>query len=282
MPRRWATAAASTRPPTPSLARMLETCTLAVLALMNSSLAICGLERPAATSARTSRSRSVRPKRASSSGGRGGAACSRGAPAAARPVPAGPVRRRARRQWQCQPGTAGECTGLGGDRLGAQQAGERVAVPDGAAGRVQVARRGERLGEPKLAVAQRVGVIRAFPRGRGRQPVRRGVQAALDRSAATSSRYAAHDGDGNLQAGRDPRQRGAPGGELAGYRLPAVTVPGGVIRLQRACPARAAARRTARPTPSRPRAARPSPPAWPPRCHHGRARSSPRWTAASA
>ena len=24
-------------------------------------------------------------------------------------------------RWQCQPGTAGECTGLGGDRLGAQR-----------------------------------------------------------------------------------------------------------------------------------------------------------------
>ena len=34
-PSRWATAAASPRPDTPSLARMLDTCTLAVLALMN-------------------------------------------------------------------------------------------------------------------------------------------------------------------------------------------------------------------------------------------------------
>src|SRR6266540_5070419 len=38
--RRWATAAASTRVLTPSLARMLETWTLAVFALMNSSSAI--------------------------------------------------------------------------------------------------------------------------------------------------------------------------------------------------------------------------------------------------
>jgi hypothetical protein len=49
MPRRWATAAASTRPLTPSLARMLETSTLAVFALVNSSLAVSGSERPPAT-----------------------------------------------------------------------------------------------------------------------------------------------------------------------------------------------------------------------------------------
>src|SRR5882757_8608181 len=66
-PRRCTTAAASTRPPTPSLARMLETCTLAVLGLMNRACAISGFERPSASSTSTSRSRSVRPNRASSS-----------------------------------------------------------------------------------------------------------------------------------------------------------------------------------------------------------------------
>src|SRR5437867_10972162 len=48
---------------------MLETCTLAVLALMNRARAISGLDRPAASSASTSRSRSVSPNRASSSAG---------------------------------------------------------------------------------------------------------------------------------------------------------------------------------------------------------------------
>jgi len=56
-----AIAAASTRPATPSLARMLETCTLAVLGLMNNAWAIWRLLRPAATSASTSASRGVRP-----------------------------------------------------------------------------------------------------------------------------------------------------------------------------------------------------------------------------
>ena len=60
-PRRWAIAAASTRPATPSLARMLETCTAAVLGLMNSASAIWRLLRPAATNANTSTSRGVRP-----------------------------------------------------------------------------------------------------------------------------------------------------------------------------------------------------------------------------
>src|SRR5512132_2517449 len=49
-PRRWATAAASPRPATPSLARILETWTPAVLGAMNSSWPICRLVRPAATS----------------------------------------------------------------------------------------------------------------------------------------------------------------------------------------------------------------------------------------
>jgi hypothetical protein len=56
-PRRWATAAASPRPATPSLARIRETWTLAVLGVMNSSWPIWRLVRPAATSARTSASR---------------------------------------------------------------------------------------------------------------------------------------------------------------------------------------------------------------------------------
>src|SRR6185503_1594539 len=60
-PRRWATAAASTRLATPSLPRMFETWTLAVFRVMNSSSAICWLLRPAATSRMTSASRSVSP-----------------------------------------------------------------------------------------------------------------------------------------------------------------------------------------------------------------------------
>jgi AAA ATPase domain len=60
-PSRWAMAAASTRPVTPSLASRLETCTPTVLGLMNSSWAIWRLLRPAATNASISASRGVRP-----------------------------------------------------------------------------------------------------------------------------------------------------------------------------------------------------------------------------
>jgi hypothetical protein len=48
-PRRWAIAAASPRPATPSLARILETWMLAVFGVMNSAWPICRLVRPAAT-----------------------------------------------------------------------------------------------------------------------------------------------------------------------------------------------------------------------------------------
>jgi hypothetical protein len=53
-PRRWATAAASPRVATPSLARMRETCRLAVFSVMNNSRPICRLVRPSATSDSTS------------------------------------------------------------------------------------------------------------------------------------------------------------------------------------------------------------------------------------
>src|SRR5262249_36274178 len=59
MCRRCAVAAASPRETTPSLPRMLETCTLAVLGEMNSSAAISLLLRPAVTSLSTSTSRAV-------------------------------------------------------------------------------------------------------------------------------------------------------------------------------------------------------------------------------
>jgi hypothetical protein len=58
-PRRRATATASVRPAASSLARMLETWTLTVLALMKSCWAISRLLRPSATSVRTSFSRAV-------------------------------------------------------------------------------------------------------------------------------------------------------------------------------------------------------------------------------
>ncbi len=59
-PRSRATATASPRLPTPSLDRMLETCTLAVLVEMNSWRPIWPLLRPSASSARISCSRGVR------------------------------------------------------------------------------------------------------------------------------------------------------------------------------------------------------------------------------
>jgi signal transduction histidine kinase len=59
--RRCAVAAASPRLVTPSLPRMLDTCTLAVFTEMNSSLAISRLLWPAARSRSTSYSRAVSP-----------------------------------------------------------------------------------------------------------------------------------------------------------------------------------------------------------------------------
>ena len=50
---------------------MLDTCTLAVFGLMNRVSAIWGLDRPAASSTRISRSRSVSPNLASGSSGTG-------------------------------------------------------------------------------------------------------------------------------------------------------------------------------------------------------------------
>ena len=60
---------------------MLDTCTLAVFGLMNKAPAIWGLDRPAASSSRISRSRSVSPNRASGSSAAGRTAS---APAASR------------------------------------------------------------------------------------------------------------------------------------------------------------------------------------------------------
>ena len=71
-PSRWATAAASPRPATPSLARIRETWTLAVLGVINSAWPICRLVRPSATSASTSISRRVRPSEAAGEGGASG------------------------------------------------------------------------------------------------------------------------------------------------------------------------------------------------------------------
>ena len=55
-------AAASTRFPAPSLSKMCEAWTLAVLRLMKSASAISWLDQPAAMSRSTSSSRSVRPR----------------------------------------------------------------------------------------------------------------------------------------------------------------------------------------------------------------------------
>ena len=85
--------AASVRVETPSFPRMFETCTPAVDSLMKSSSAIWRFVRPAATRARTSRSRGVRPK----AGWRGptGALA-----ASATPGSRGPARRtRSLRAW---------------------------------------------------------------------------------------------------------------------------------------------------------------------------------------
>ena len=62
-PRRWATAPASPRLLTSSLARIRETWTLAVFSLMNSSSPIWRFVRPAATRLSTSRSRGGQAER---------------------------------------------------------------------------------------------------------------------------------------------------------------------------------------------------------------------------
>src|SRR6266545_6801703 len=92
IPSRWAMVAASTRPRTPSLPRMLETCTVAVLGLMNSVSAIWRFVRPIATRASTSCSRAVRPSRSSGDGGWG---AGRGVAAASVPRLRRPRRARA-------------------------------------------------------------------------------------------------------------------------------------------------------------------------------------------
>ena len=71
-PSRWAIAAASPRPAAPSLARILETWTLAVLGVMYSAWPICRFVRPAATNASTSASRCVRPSEAAGEEGASG------------------------------------------------------------------------------------------------------------------------------------------------------------------------------------------------------------------
>ena len=74
-PSRWAIAAASPRPVTPSLARILETWTLAVLGVMNSCWPIWRLVRPAATRpVLRLRARSARGRRAPMAGPIAGAA----------------------------------------------------------------------------------------------------------------------------------------------------------------------------------------------------------------
>ena len=65
MARWWAAAAAAARLGTESLVRMRETCTLAVLLLMNSSVAISRLVSPPASRGRTSSSRGVSSSRSS-------------------------------------------------------------------------------------------------------------------------------------------------------------------------------------------------------------------------
>src|SRR5262249_33137747 len=62
MPARWAMAAASVRLAAPSLARMFDTWTLAVLAEMNSSAAMSRLLRPPATRRATSAPRPASPR----------------------------------------------------------------------------------------------------------------------------------------------------------------------------------------------------------------------------
>ena len=66
-PSRWAIAPASARFDAPSLSKMFEAWTLAVLRLMYRASAICWLDQPPAMRRRTSRSRSVSPRSAPAS-----------------------------------------------------------------------------------------------------------------------------------------------------------------------------------------------------------------------
>ena len=108
---------------------MLDTCTLAVFGLMNKAPAIWGLDRPAASSSRISRSRSVSPNRASGSSAAGRTAS-------------------AVRLVQAQPGPPGQGGGFRRDGRRADPAGQGVGLADATAGGLPVTRRRGRLGQP--------------------------------------------------------------------------------------------------------------------------------------
>ena len=95
--------AASTRLRTPSLVRMLETCTVAVLGLMNRVSAIWALVRPIATRASTSCSRAVSPSGSSGDDGFAAAVAAASDPRSSRP-------RRARASSSARSGAAPSST----------------------------------------------------------------------------------------------------------------------------------------------------------------------------
>ena len=148
-----ALAAASPRLATPSLPRMLDTWTLAVLGEMNSSAAISRLLRPAATRRSTSSSRSVRPSSPPPAPGSPGAWPSD----ASSPV-------------QPDPGAPGEDRDLLGERVRAQFVGQRDRAPQPFRRAVAVAAGQRGLGRVQQRLAQRIGLAEDRPRGGGLVP----------------------------------------------------------------------------------------------------------------
>lgn len=125
---------------------MLDTCTLAVLSLMNRASAICRLVRPEATSPSTSRSRGVRPNSART------AARTRGGGG--------------RRVGEIDAGAAGQRADLLGEQAGAQVARDRPGLVDhlrhGLAGG---ARGQQHLAVPSPRVPRLVPAVEPLPGG---------------------------------------------------------------------------------------------------------------------
>ena len=157
---RCATAAACVRPCTPSLARIRETWTLAVFSAMYRAAPIWRLVAPSASSARTCRSRGVRPK--------GSASASSARPP---PLPLAARRRPPTSDAEVQPGALAQRAHLA-----------RPATPNRAPPRPPARRRpprragtvvgaDERLGLAPARDRRRVGALELIPGDRGPAPL---------------------------------------------------------------------------------------------------------------
>ena len=254
-------AAASPRLVTPSLPRMLDTCTLAVFAEMNSSLAISRLLCPAASEPEhlvlpgREAQRGIGPRRAAGPGHRG---------LVPGPVPAG----------ERDPGPPGDQGDAVAQRPGAQLPGQRPGPAQPGPGRVAVAGAQRRLGRPEQGRGQRMGLghglpglRRIIPGGPGvsrcaavghhlggegqlvsllRQSFRgqlagRGAQLVAQRGRPGQQRPVAGHGPGCARPGPGDQQRPRVAGAAQYVKAPERRPPPGPGRL-RAVPGPAAAR----------------------------------------